>query len=275
MIYGVKKTISISIGGYSFQVEEDAYARLEKYLSGVKERFASYVGADEIVSDIEGRMAEQFTGKAGESKIVTLAIVEEMIAVMGQPEQMGGEDRATGHAGSATGSSDFSGKRFYRSLDNAMLGGVASGIAAYFGDFDPLWVRLAFALSVFFGGLGVVLYLILWIIVPAARTDTEKMQMRGEPVNLRNIEETVKARVDEVKNRDYSGFKKILVLPFRFLGAVIRAAGSVSKNLFSVVFRIVGFFLTVAAALAIAGIVVALVSILFNAHSSYFDFPIL
>src|SRR3989344_2768562 len=298
----MKKTINISIGGMSFQIEEDAFERLDAYLKSIKSHFSSYPESGEIVSDIEDRVADQFSAKSGVSKIITLPVVEELIGVMGKAEEMGGEKSENPKA-SANEFKAF-GKRLYRNTDDAIIAGVCSGLAAYIGV-DPVWVRLAFAVSIFFGGFGVLLYIILWIIVPEAKSDTEKMQMRGEPINLKNVEATIKERMHEVrdhfkgqagyspsasaeasadyplgnnvmegKKKDHSGVKKVLSAPFRAISAVAGALGPAVKKLFSIILRIIGFGLTIGAAFALAGLVFAAISIIFNGNSQYVDFPL-
>src|SRR3989344_5048080 len=267
----MKKTINISIGGMSFQIEEDAFERLDAYLKSIKSHFSSYPESGEIVSDIEDRVADQFSAKSGVSKIITLPVVEELIGVMGKAEEMGGEKSENPKA-SANEFKAF-GKRLYRNTDDAIIAGVCSGLAAYIGV-DPVWVRLAFAISIFFGGFGVLLYIILWVIVPEAKTDTEKMQMRGEPINLKNEEATIKERVEELKKKDHSGVKKVLSAPFRAISAVAGALGPAVKKLFSIILRIIGFGLTIGAAFALAGLVFAAISIIFNGNSQYVDFPL-
>lgn len=110
-------------------------------------------------------------------------------------------------------------KKMFRSQDDRVLGGVASGVAAYFGV-DVTVIRLLFVLSIFLGGTGFFVYVILWIITPAAKTITEKMQMQGEPVTLSNIESNIKSSFN-VKEGEENVFVKILLLPFRLIAAVI------------------------------------------------------
>ncbi len=293
----MKKTISISIGGMSFQIEEDAYERLDNYLKSIKQHFSSYPESTEIVSDIEDRIADQFSAKTGLAKIVGLKTVEELILAMGTPEQMGGSERGSNFK--AASGEQPKGRKLFRNADDVIIAGVCSGLAAYVG-IDAVWVRLIFALSIFFGGFGILLYIILWIIVPEAKTDTEKMQMRGEAINLKNVEANIKERISEIhhrfkdsdqsesasakasadyplgnnawegKKKDRSGIKNALTAPFRALGALGRAV----KNIFPLFARLLGVVITVAGVAAIAGLAVAAVSVAFNANSPYVDFPL-
>lgn len=116
-------------------------------------------------------------------------------------------------------------KKMFRNPDQRVLGGVAGGIASYFGT-DVTLIRLLFVISIFLGGTGLILYIILWIITPEAHSITEKMQMQGEPVTLSNIEQNVKKSLN-VKEGEENTFVKILLFPFRVIAAVFAAAGKV------------------------------------------------
>lgn len=269
----MKKTINISIGGMPFQVEEDAYARLENYLAQVRAHFASMAGAEEISSDIEDRLAEQFEAKVGKNGILTLSVVEEMIKVMGEPQDFGAGQSASPEEKSQAPGRTFAGKRLMRNGDDAIIAGVCSGIAAYVGV-DAVWVRLIFAIWMFFYGFGVILYIILWIIMPEAKTETEKMQMRGEPINLKAIEQTIKERAEEFKKKDFSKTKQVFVARFRTFGKAGSAFGRVFSKLFSLIFRILGGLIAIAGSLGLAGLIIVAISILLNANSPYVDFPL-
>ncbi|MFT7282540.1 MAG: phage shock protein PspC (stress-responsive transcriptional regulator) [Cyclobacteriaceae bacterium] len=120
---------------------------------------------------------------------------------------------------------DKSYKKLYRNSDNRVLGGVSSGLASYFAA-DPTVFRLLFVLSIFLGGAGLILYVILWIITPEAKTITEKMQMQGERVTLSNIESNVKKSLN-VKEGEENIFVKILLFPFRLISLLIIGLGKV------------------------------------------------
>ena len=114
-------------------------------------------------------------------------------------------------------------KKLYRDPEDRVLGGVASGLAAYFGA-DKAVIRLLFVLSILLGGSGIIIYLILWIITPEAQTITEKMQMQGEPVTLSNIESNIKSSLN-VKEGEENALVKVLLFPFRLIAMVIEALG--------------------------------------------------
>ncbi|QTN39899.1 PspC domain-containing protein [Cryomorphaceae bacterium] len=207
----MNKTVNINLAGIIFHVDEDAYGRLSDYLQALKAKFAGEPGGDEIIADVEARMAELFQSRTGDSKqVITRVDVDEVIAVLGEPEDY--EDveedgpsaksyEETSSSSSSSGSSDRKRRRrIFRNPDDAIIGGVAGGLGAYL-NIDPVFVRLIFVLSFFGWGTGFLLYLVLWIIIPEARSTAEKLEMRGEDVNLNNIEKSIKEEIDSLKNR--------------------------------------------------------------------------
>ncbi len=121
-------------------------------------------------------------------------------------------------------------KKLYRNPDDKVLGGVASGLAAYFG-IKELYVRLAFVFLTIAGGSGVVIYLILWIITPMASSITERIKMKGGEITLDSIDSTVKETINPVPPAPESTIKKVVMTPFRVLGQVIEALGSALGSL--------------------------------------------
>ncbi|MBO0934806.1 PspC domain-containing protein [Fibrella aquatilis] len=115
-------------------------------------------------------------------------------------------------------------KKFYRNPDNKVLGGVASGLAVYFG-LDAGVVRFALVASVFLFGFGILAYIILWMVAPEARTLTQKMEMAGQPITLSNIEHSVKSSLNISETVPEGGFTQLLLFPFRALAAVFRVIG--------------------------------------------------
>lgn len=202
----MKKTLTVNLGGTVFHIDEDAYRLLDNYLSNLKIHFRKEAGADEIIDDIERRISELFAEKliAG-SQVITIADVEEVIARMGKPEDMGVEEEETSRAdantsGNTSGSwnnasanhaSGTTRRRFFRNPDDKMVGGIFSGLAAYMG-WNVTILRLSMIILMIFG-VKILLpaYIICWIIVPEARTAAEKLSMRGEAVTVENIGKTV------------------------------------------------------------------------------------
>lgn len=195
----MNKVFNINLGGYPFTIDEDAYEHLKVYLKTIHNHFRESEGYEEITSDIESRLAELFQDKLNDRPIVMESTVKDAIAIMGTPADFGAdpladeadyeEEKTTfGTKREYKTTSDYrTGKRLFRNPEEKVVGGVCSGVAAYFGVEDPLWVRLGFALFFFAGGFALPLYLILWAIMPAAETAADRLAMRGKPVTASNI----------------------------------------------------------------------------------------
>ena len=191
----MKITLSINLGGYSFNIDEDAYAELKRYLKNLEFHFAQEESASEILSDIETRMAELFRTKITTYKqVITMTDVNQAISVMGTPEDISDNDGPSARDKFATPGHH----RMYRDTDNRIIGGVCAGMGAYW-DLDPLILRIIFIALVLAGGLGVFIYLILYIVLPEARTTAQKIEMKGNPVNIHNIKDSVKKEFDTVR----------------------------------------------------------------------------
>ncbi len=151
-------------------------------------------------------------------------------------------------------------KKLFRDGEKRVLGGVSSGIAAYFG-IDTSVIRLLFVLSIFLGGSGLIAYIILWIITPEARSITEKMQMQGEPVTLSNIEQNVKKGL-KMDQGEESPLVKVLLFPFRLIAIIINGLGKFlgpAFNLLGEILRIAfGVFLVVLGFVIMIGLTMAL-----------------
>lgn len=191
----MKITVSINIGGYSFNIDEDAYAELKRYLKNLEIHFASEESSSEILSDIETRMSELFRARlTGYKQVITIEDVQNVISVMGSPEDIsdnGGP--STKEKFSTPGA-----HRMYRDPDKRIIGGVCAGMGAYW-DMEPWIIRVLFLAFTMAGGLGIMVYLILYIVLPEAKTTAQKIEMKGDPVNIHNIKESVKKEFDTVR----------------------------------------------------------------------------
>ena len=199
----MKKTLTINISGIIFHIDEDAYDKLNAYLDTLKSHFNKTQGKDEIISDIEGRIAELLQERITDAKqVISIEDVEEVISLMGDPVQFDpeAEGEAEGEDEAASAGDIRGPKRLYRDPDNKVIGGVASGLAAYL-NIDVLWVRLAFVLFTIFWLSGALVYLVLWIAMPKASSRAEKLQMKGEKVNISNIEKSIKEEVSHLKDK--------------------------------------------------------------------------
>lgn len=374
----MKKTISINISGILFHIEEDGYATLKKYLEAISKHFSHYQDNQEIISDIENRIAEIFLSNLKNNKqVITADNVNSLIEKMGTiadfkalEEDMQEEEKEkvkeesaqeqdyykhiTPHqdikgykkltrlesrkilGGVCAGLANyfsidplwtrliailllFSGnlrlgkpgwdflpwnfdfslslgiwaiiayivmwiilpvsydepedkniKKLYRNPDDKTLGGVASGLAAYFG-IEVIWMRLLFIGLLFAGGAGLVIYIILWIITPVAKSITERIEMKGGAITLDNIETTIKENLNPLPPREESQGRKILLAPFRFLGKVINALGealgplgkfllSVIRVFFGLIIFLIGVSITIAP-LALLGMYLGIVPV--------------
>ncbi len=232
----MKKAFQISIGGAVFTFEDDAYARLDGYLNSIKAHFANKSERDEIVRDIESRIAEQL-GETGHT-IIDICDVESVISSMGRIEDFGGEAKA-----------DAGKKKLYRNPDDAIIAGVCSGLGAYFG-IDAVWVRIAFVILAFSTGLTIILYIVLWIIMPEAKSASQKLEMSGSPVNISTLSESVKEKVEEVRERHGSKLTKVLRAPFTFIRQI---AQLISKRFFPLIRIATGSALALA---SLAGVLI-------------------
>lgn len=195
----MKKTLTINLGGTVFHIDEDAYRLLDNYLVNLRIHFRREEGAEEIVHDMELRISELFADRLkGSRQVITIEDVEEIIARMGQPEELSGNEGAD-----ACGSRKSTERRLFRDPDNKVLGGVASGLSAYLG-WDVTWVRVILLLLGFFVHGVILVYIIAWIIIPMARTATEKLAMKGEKINVENIGKTVTDGFEKVNDYMHS-----------------------------------------------------------------------
>ncbi|MBK9283188.1 MAG: PspC domain-containing protein [Sphingobacteriaceae bacterium] len=199
----MNKTVTINISGIIFHIEEDAFEKLSKYLSTIKGYFSKTDGGNEIMGDIEARIAEMLQGKTNATKqVVLMQDVDSVIEVMGKPEEFIDENPNSESENQEEANQSFeqTKKRMFRDPDNKAIGGVCSGIAAYF-DVDLIWIRLAMFLLIFFGGVSLWVYIILWIVIPEAKTTADKLAMRGEKIDINNISKTVKEEAEQLKKR--------------------------------------------------------------------------
>jgi phage shock protein PspC (stress-responsive transcriptional regulator) len=198
----MKKTLTVNISGQVFHIDEDAYKVLNDYLQSIRQHFAKTQGGEEIFSDIEARIAEMLRERLGDSRqVVSIEDISQIIKIIGEPEEFGGEEFNDQRKSEGRRDEGKSVKRLYRDSENAMIGGVCAGLAAYFHS-DIVWFRLGFAIATIAGfGTPILLYIILWIVVPEARTATERLEMKGERVDISNIGRSVREEIEKLKNK--------------------------------------------------------------------------
>ena len=284
----MKKTLNINIGSRVFNIDEDAYDLLSRYLESIKKYFQKINIEDDIFQDIENRISEKFNSILKNRESLNIDDINNIIKEMGTLDDFkeayndfdtndfsnqNNESKTTGKrkkiyrntsdkviAGVASGLANYfsvdpiifrlifivslftgfgliayiifwigipandsgkinENKRLYRDGDNEILGGVAYGLGNYFG-IDPAIIRVLFILSIFIGGFGILAYLILWVSIPEAKTVGEKMNMKGYPLTLENIEKFIKEKLSK-KDGEENLFVKIILFPFRIIGPII------------------------------------------------------
>lgn len=198
------KTKNISLGGFSFLIEENAYTALSQYLTEVRQHLQHNSDRDEIIFDVEQRMAELLKDRTANREVIMHQDVLYLIEVLGKPEQYVEDeeaDKATNAASEATAKAFSANKPLYRDIDDCKIGGVLSGMAHYF-NISPTMLRIAFAVCLIlsfvvsyrgiflFNGVSwaiIILYILLWMIVPAAVTTAQKLEMQGAAVTLDSL----------------------------------------------------------------------------------------
>ncbi len=247
----MNKTVTVNIGGMVFHIEEHAYEKLKKYLEAIRGYFTTSDGRDEIIQDIESRIAEMFTERIGTNRqVVVDDDVEHVINTMGRPDQVAGEnaeEKASEPFSSySTTNSGRSYRRLFRDPDDKVIGGVCSGIAHYLGC-DPVWIRLGFAIALFVFGTGFLLYLLLLIIIPKAQSTTDKLEMKGQPVNIDNIKKTIQDEFEDVKSKfNNGGFRDATRRSGSAVSRFFEMLGHIIVGAFKVFFKIIAFILMIA-----------------------------
>lgn len=267
----MNKTVNINLGGMFFHIDEDAYQKLTRYFDAIKRSLNNSSGQEEIINDIELRIAEIISEKHTHDKqVINLREVDQVIDIMGQPEDFRLEDEPQS-TNSSENYSKSTTKKLYRDTENGMVGGVATGLGHYFGV-QAVWIKIFIVVLVVLGyGTGILAYIILWIVTPAAVTTAEKLEMRGEPVNISNIEKKVREEFDSLsekfKSGQYSNTGKQVKTGFE---RAISNVGDALLSIFKIFAKILGVFILVMSALSLIG---ALVALLTFGSSSFGNLP--
>ena len=239
----MNKTVNINLAGMVFHINEDAFEILNNYLNTLKNHFKNEESADEILKDIEGRIAELFTERLNNKEAVSLTDINEVITIMGEPSQYDDEIEQEKPQEQQHKEEDLrKGKRrkVFRDEEGRMIGGVCSGMANYF-DISVFWSRIIFFFLLFIMGPGApFIYIMLWIALPSAKTTAEKLEMKGEKVNINNIEKNIKDELNIIENKILdadkkytkeifganSFFRKIVDFCIRVITGIFKFAGS-------------------------------------------------
>jgi len=201
----MNKTVNINLAGMVFHINEDAFEILKNYLNTLKNHFKNEESSDEILKDIEGRMAELFAERLNKKEAIYITDVEEVTAIMGNPSQY---DDDIQHEEIQENILRVKRKRIFRDEEERMIGGVCSGLAHYF-DINLVWFRIIFLILLFTVGGGFLMYIILWIAIPSAKTTAEKLEMKGKKVNISNIEKNIKDELNNLEQKVKDFDKKV------------------------------------------------------------------
>ncbi len=265
----MNKTVNINIGGLFFHIDEDAYQKLSRYFDAIKRSLSNSSGKDEIMKDIEMRVAELLTEKQKTDKhVINNKDVDEVIVVMGQPEDYRLDDEAA-EAKAEPYYNVPNRKKLYRDKDRGLIGGVCTGLAHYFGV-EAVWIKIIFLLLAF-TSFGIIAYIILWIATPKAITTSEKLEMTGEPVTISNIEKKVREEFDSVankfKNANYDEMgNQVKSGAERVAGGI----GDVIMKIFGVFAKVLGAFILVFSSITLAGLLIGLFTF---GTTSFIDAP--
>ncbi len=259
----MNKTVNINLAGTFFHIDEDAFAKLTRYLDAIKRSFSDPQGQEEIIRDIEARIAELFAEKIeSTSQVISIKELDEVIAVMGQPEDYVIDEEIFEDAPETEkkrSRSQTSYKQLFRDEDNKFIAGVSSGLGHYLG-IDAIWIRLLWIFFILIGwGTPVLIYILLWILVPAAVTTSDKLKMTRKPINISNIEKKFKEGydnvADKVKDADYDKYKqKAKKGATGFFGVL----GSILLTIFKIFVKFFGILLIIIALSTLIGLIVGL-----------------
>lgn len=265
----MKRTISVNLDKSIFNIDDDAYDRLEAYLQSLNDHFAHEEGGQEIMNDIESRIAELFKERLGyDTQVITRQEVDEVIAIMGRPDEietpLEGEtideaphetnDQTTDSGHRTADPSDEQRmprrkRRLYRDPDNRVLGGVASGIAYYVG-IDVVFIRIFLVLLLPLWASSIWIYLLLWICIPEASTTAQKIEMRGETPTIDNIRRAVEEEHDN--NRAES--------PINSFGHTL---GEIFRGVFKFFFICIGALIALSILGALVTCIISLLAFIF------------
>ncbi len=194
----MKQTLTINLNGIVFHIDNDAYELLQDYLQKVEHNLGSTDDAQDVMRDIEARIGELFTDmlRKGGVQVVNESMVQRVMEQLGGPEAFADDEASDKGQKTKDEGQNATAKRLYRDEDNELLGGVCSGLSTYLG-IDAVWIRLLFVFFTVFYGAAFFLYILLWVIVPAARTAAQRLEMRGVEPSVGNIEQEVRRTKDE------------------------------------------------------------------------------
>ena len=270
----MKKNITINLSGRLFQIDEDACDMLQHYIDSLRSHFGRQAAGDEIVNDIEERIAELFDEQMRKGSVaITIDHVKDIITRIGKPEQLAGDGgetkeearwssggnafddlRADGRRAFDNLRASTAGKRLFRNPKDKLVFGVLSGVAAYTNT-DVLFWRLGTVIFTFFYGIGFLIYIVMALIMTEARTPEQRLQMEGKEVNPQNLADVV-AGEPQGEPVSSSGMREVLSLLLKivigfFVGIAAIVGFALAVAFFGVLMTVV-FALVMPAKSAIA-----------------------
>ena len=262
----MNKTININLGGYFFHIDETAYKKLKRYLDAIAKSLSDDPeGKNEIIADIEARICELLSEKITETRqVVNELDIHHIIKIMGEPEDYSDNDESFQETKSKSNNGKSNSKKLFRDRENRFISGVSAGIAHYL-DLDVVWIRIAFILLTIFSGMGLIAYIVLWIVTPEAKTTAEKLQMEGERVTIDNIEkkireefssikETIEDGANNVKKKVADGFQRNRKSTSSGLQELLNIIGSIITVIFNVIGKFIGIIIVVFSAIILISI---------------------
>ena len=263
----MEKTLTININGWVFNINEDAYNLLTEYFMKLKKYFSKQEGGEEIVADIEARVAELFKEKIDEKEtVINIKHVETIMNTLGQPYEMEEDIDAEEASHEERKWHKSTGKKLFRDPDHSHIAGIAGGLGKYI-NLDPIFIRIAFLLLIFAGGTGLILYIVLWILIPEAASTSDRIRMEGKKVNVENIENKVREEASYLKDR-LSDFSEEAMDVFHKTGPARRQSlknvESIFKTTGKIIIRVLKFILGLVLFLTGIGLLIGFAILSFN-----------
>jgi phage shock protein PspC (stress-responsive transcriptional regulator) len=256
----MEKTIIINIGNTIIHIEERAYEFLKAYLNEVKQHFANHADDLEIVTDIENRITELLMEQLEEQKkqVVDAESVNFVIGQMGRVQDFDTVEEGEEQPVHEPVYQSFADKKLYRDMDERVIAGVCAGVAHYI-NFEVKWIRLAAVLTIFLGGTGLLVYALLWIIMPKAKSRIEKMEMKGEPANLQGFQKNLDEELQAVKERlsEVNKHAQPLITRFgNFIGEFFEWLGRFISGTGKVIFKIIAIIIVIFGVLSLLALII-------------------
>lgn len=258
------KTIKINLGGTLFHIDEEAYNILRRYLNDIDKRLKNTPGGAETIEDIESRIAEIFQSQGGTAGVISRDNIEAMISIIGKPEDF--DIPGETHVENENTFRSSGRKKMYRNPDDSIISGVCGGIGAYL-DIESVWIRLFFILFACFFGIGFFVYIGLWIALPSALSDEQKIEMYGNNDYPSDFKRNKKSYSNSGSQREYSTAQPRSSSVGNAFNEVFRALGRVCY----IVLRI--FLIFVGLTFVISGFIflVSVIMVFFFKYPDYFS----